>query len=695
MAYELQKSFSAGEISPKMHLRNDGTWAKMHAEALSLCKNMIPTPHGVAESRVGSEFIEELVGEDYCRIFNMDVSFSKAFLVVVTPLFVYVLDRNGFKLGTDVLLNGDFSAGGVSWNETNVVFSLGVASLEPTGGQEAILWQSVTTLAPLEVHRLTLRGAGPDGANPYTVKIGTAQGLDDIFTQDDSGYDVSMDFTPGVSPFFFQVEVPSGGSNQVFDAITLQPSTDAGDIVSFVSPYTQKDILELHIDKEPGNKTMFLVTRGVAPHELTYSDDTGVDVWDFKEVVFIFKDDISPWGTDYPGCITFYAGRMALGGTYSDPIGIWLSKPRAYRDFDLGDPAAQLADDAIYLPLDKHGELVWLKGNKQLFAGLDTGEHVIYGEGGIIASNNAATEQHSTYGSARIQPQVVNEEIAYVDTRGTKVRLMDYNDDAKTMNSSDLSFIAEHITAGRIIEMKHGSSPLGAIYFPTAQGKLVSCYVEKDLNIYGWSQSDTQGEVLSVALLKEFGIDVPWVAVKRDGRIFIERFNPLTDFYMDSHTTRVELLPTVTFPDFDHLEGKTVQVLLDGAVHPDVVVGVGGIITTDYEGLECVAGLGFLPEIETIPEMLDTKEGSTRAHMKRYSEVDVHLQDSPRPIVNGQDTYRRSPVTPMDTREENHTEIVEITNVGWDNDAVINVQQPLPLKMTIAGVGGKLRSTKL
>jgi len=49
----------------------------------------------------------------------------------------------------------------------------------------------------------------------------------------------------------------------------------------------------------------------------------------------------------------------------------------------------------------------------------------------------------------------------------------------------------------------------------------------------------------------------------------------------------------------------------------------------------------------------------------------------------------------MDTREENHTGIVEITNVGWDNDAVINVQQPLPLKMTIAGIGGKLRSTKL
>lgn len=701
MTYKLQRSFSAGEVSPQMYLRNDGAWAQMHTEALSIAKNVICDPRGPAHCRGGSEYIEELVGEDYCRLFSMDVAFSKAFAVAVTPNFLYVIDRNGFQISDDVLVNGDFDNGGVGWSQLRTTFPAGTAVMTPNVGNPASLWQLVTTATPLEVHRIKLIGLGPTGGNPYTVKVGSAQGLDDIFTEQNSGFEVSMDFTPGIANFWFQVDVLAGDPTQTFDTLSIQSSVDSGDLVSFPSPYNAQDILELQEDKEPGNETMFFVTRRVPPYELTFSDDGGIDIWDFKLVDFVFDTEapesgVAPWGdAENPGCISFYSGRMILGGTFGGPVGIWASKPREYRNFDLGDSSAQVATDALYLPLDKHGELVWLKGNKQLFAGLDTGEHVVYGQGGVITGNNAQTEQHSTYGSARIQPQVVNEEIAYVDTRGSKVRLMDYNSDSQTMNSFDISFIAEHLTEHDIIELRYGSSKLGSMYMPTINGELLICWIDKGQKTYGWTQHDTQGQIISITLLKEFGRDVPWIAVTRGGKLFVERLRIGQDIYMDSHASRVELVPTTVFPDFDHLEGETVQVLLDGAVHPDVVVAAGGIVNTDYPGLECFAGLGFTPEIQTLPEMEELKDGTTRAHMKRYSEVDIHLINSPRPIVNGQDTYRRFPSTPMNTREVNRTEIVEITNVGWDQESVINVSQPLPLAMSVAGIGGKIKSGKL
>jgi hypothetical protein len=273
--------------------------------------------------------------------------------------------------------------------------------------------------------------------------------------------------------------------------------------------------------------------------------------------------------------------------------------------------------------------------------------------------------------------------------------LIDYNDDVENMNSFDVSFFAEHITESKISEMKFGSSPLGTIYFSTKDGKFITCNIEKDRGIYGWARDDTQGEIISIAVSKEFGIDVPWIAVIRNGKLFIERFHITSDHYIDSHLHIQKTIATNVFFGYDHLIGLTVQVLADNAVHKDVVVAGDGSITLDYDVNDCIAGLGYLSEMETLPELSDTTEGNTRSHLKRYSKVNVSLLDCPRPIVNGQDTYRRDPATPMGEREDNKTEVVEVTNLGWSNEAIINVQQSLPLSLEVSGIGGKLRNNKL
>ena len=695
MGYELQKSFAAGEISPLLHLRNDN---EIHAEALRLMKNAIPTPQGPAEGRRGFEFVEELGGESQARIFDLDISFGESYVVAVTPNFVYIIDRNGFINGANIVTNPGFTGGGTGWSSDQTTFAGGTAILNPTPGNNARISQELTTGSPTNEHTIHVHGTGLSGGEAFTINIGTTEEGSDIDTIQGIGANFVGAFTPNTATFWITIDIAAGGNSKVIDSIDVFPSVTAGDIVRFVSPYTLQDIVELQVDKEPGNKVMFFFTRRVAPHELTFA---GTNIWSFEEVIFDFgvDDNTDPnppiWGDEFPGCITFYAGRMAVGGTFSVPIGIWLSKPRQYRNFDLGEAESQVADDALFLPLDKHGELVWLQGNKQLFAGLDSGEHVIFGEAGIIASNNAATEQHSTYGSSRIQTTIINEEVAYVDTRGRKVRLLDFDSNQQNMKSFDVSYIAEHITEGRIIEMDHGSSPFGALYFTTFDGRLITCHIEKDRGIYGWSQNDTDGFIQSVTIVREFGIDVPWIAVIRDNRLMLERIDITREIYSDSHQTIEEIVATTVFFGFNHLIGLDVQIMADNVVHPNVVVASDGSITLQFEANRVDAGLQYIPEIETLPQMQDLESGSTRSHIKRFSKVNVSLLDCPRPVINGQDTYRRDPLTTMGEREADKTEIVEITNSGWDDESVVNVSQPLPLKMVIAGIGGKLKSGKL
>ena len=691
MAYELQKSFSAGELSPNVYLRNDGDFAEVFAQGLAKSRNIVPTPYGPAESRKGSQFIEKLEGETYCRLFDLDISFGESYIIAVTTNNIYVLDRNGFQKQSNIVSNSGFTGGGTDWNEDLASFIGGLCGLNPTPGQNARISQELITASPTLEHIIRVVGyePNPEGSNPYIVKIGTTEEGSDIAEFNGTGLDNSFVFIPGVANFWITIDVPAGSELKLLDFVECFPTADSGDIVEFPSPYTVQDIQELQIEKEPGNKVMFFFTRRAAPYELLF---LGTNVWSFQEITFDFGAGGSPW-TGNPGCVTFYAGRMAVGGTVEEPIGVWLSKPRSYRNFDLGNGDAP--DDALSLPLDKNGELVWLKGNKQLFAGLDSGEHVIFGESGIITSSNAYTEQYSTYGSSRIQSQIVNEELAYVDTRGRKVRLMNFESDSKNMNSFDISFIAEHITEGRISEMKYGSSPLGVLYLPTFTGDLITCFVEKDRGTYGWSINDTEGTILSVTVLREFGVDVPWIAVLRQGQLYIERIGQQQIHFSDSHLVVNELVPTNTFLGFDHLIGYTVQVVADGAVHPDVVVAGDGSITLQKEALEVVAGLAFTPEIESLPAQNNFEGGNTLSHEKRYSKIVVGLKNSPRPIVNDQDTYRRNPSTEMGTREESRTELVEVTNKGWSKESLINVKQPLPIDMRISCIGGKLRENKL
>jgi len=156
---------------------------------------------------------------------------------------------------------------------------------------------------------------------------------------------------------------------------------------------------------------------------------------------------------------------------------------------------------------------------------------------------------------------------------------------------------------------------------------------------------------------------------------------------------------------FDHLEGMTVQILIDDAVHPERIVGsesssgagdgVVGRVYLETEGSNVVIGLQYIPQLVSLPSNKESVDGNDFMHQKTYSEIAVKLLNSRRPMVNGRDTFERSPNTPQGTPEPAKTELLIITDTGWDQDALIEVTQPLPYHLKIAAIGGKYKANKL
>lgn len=77
----------------------------------------------------------------------------------------------------------------------------------------------------------------------------------------------------------------------------------------------------------------------------------------------------------------------------------------------------------------------------------------------------------------------------------------------------------------------------------------------------------------------------------------------------------------------DHLEGETVQIVVDGTVYADDVV-TSGTITIDPAGSEVHIGLGYTSTLEQLPFDQATQQGSGMGKIKRITHADVRIKDT-------------------------------------------------------------------
>ncbi len=82
-----------------------------------------------------------------------------------------------------------------------------------------------------------------------------------------------------------------------------------------------------------------------------------------------------------------------------------------------------------------------------------------------------------------------------------------------------------------------------------------------------------------------------------------------------------------TFSGLDHLEGMTVSVLGDGAVHKDVVVTNGSVTLDEYYNKVHI-GVPYNSELLPMKPEVQTQSGSSRSKVKRIHEADISFLNS-------------------------------------------------------------------
>lgn len=754
--FPLKESFSGGELSPRLQGRvtteryaesvdyaenwvaspQGSAIIRPGTQVLSTTKDntyarLIPFNRGRNRDYV-CEF-----GAEYVRVFNRNgivqgsgsqTIRNREFNEGTNNLKYWTLDTDRFIDGNSVM---NFEGISPSFVVKTVAQGDGIVA---TPAQFIYITQSVTVAESgpgvypehtfdFDLAKSTVSTPFGDAFNFWQCTVQVGDGTDPVAyvnsVETDAGYK-SFTFTPTGSAtvtFQFQFRVTS---TQTAPNLTMSiqnlffaPAL-ANDLV-LTTPYTVDQLDELDVAMDLGGPVgganrLFIAHPLHPPAFINFKGDGVTNP--FEYAVISFTAQPSDWTAgEYPSTVELFSGRSWWAGVTTFANRVWASKAGDYLDFTVGTNPG----DPLDLLLITRGDITWLKGQKAMLIGTSQAEHTVTSNEGLAVPQVGDVDQReqSANGSIPVEPLILGNEVVYINPDQTKLYATDYVRDNDGWISTDLTWAAEHITKedrlgnnnNKILRHSWARDPNNQLLCLMEDGTVRSLVYDPRLKVISWTRFSTGPELnensadgvlhhyRSIAVTDDTGGSTVWYVVERDGIFLLESVEggEQNQQYMDSYVTAATVNNVVS--GLDHLNGKTVSVIVDGAVEVDKVVN-NGQITTEANGLATV-GLPYTKRIITLPTEGGNPRGTSQGSKMGWSKIFLRLNNSAVPQVNGTRPALRNPQTPMDTPTPRMTGDSKTYDLGRQDRGVIVIEQELPIRTEIVAIFGKLRSNEL
>ena len=339
---------------------------------------------------------------------------------------------------------------------------------------------------------------------------------------------------------------------------------------------------------------------------------------------------LSSWNNDngHPKMACFFQDRFVLAATKKEPYSIWMSRTGDYPNFGIEKVDGGVTDDSAIKAdlITRNGfEILHLVPAKDLVI-LTTGNEWIIEGASVITPAKINPRPQTMRGSNTCHPQHIGNRIVHVQRSGKTVRDLGYQYDADNYNGDDLTLLATHLTEGhKLVSSAYIQEPNSTLYYVRDDGVLLSLAFIKEQNVFAWSHHKTDGKYKKVASIPNGASDVLYVTVERDGKIYIERFNPDIEaaVYMDSYVTG-----NGNSIKASHLTGKTVQVLADGTRLQDAQVPENGLVAFGQSFSDIKIGLAYETKIKQPGPDIGLKEGTMQARISKINTVVLRVEKS-------------------------------------------------------------------
>lgn len=416
----------------------------------------------------------------------------------------------------------------------------------------------------------------------------------------------------------------------------------------------------------------------------------------------------------WPTKVTFFRERLVFARDQQE----WLSVAGDFENFNAKDKSGTVTADmaiSIRIESDQVNQIEWLSPGSVLLTGTAGGEFSVaeISTSEALGPSNIAAKHQSGYGSRGVNALRVGSAILFVQRSGLKLRELAYSFETDGFISHDLTVLSEHITAGGIIDMTYAQEPDSVVWLVRDDGKLLGFTYNREQDVLCWhghtiGGTDVVVESVCAIPSPDGDHDELWMIVKRVINGATARYveymqapfatgDDLADaFYVDAGLT-YDSTAASTISGLDHLEGETVDILADGAPHPQRTVS-DGEITLQAAHSTVQIGLACHAKLKTMRLEAGAADGTAQGKTKRITNCTIRFlntlgakagpdadtldeiefrsasdkMDEPPPLFSG-DKFMNWPG-------------------GYDTDGYVMVTQEQPLPMTVVAIMPQLET---
>lgn len=404
---------------------------------------------------------------------------------------------------------------------------------------------------------------------------------------------------------------------------------------------------------------------------------------------------------EYPGAVSYYEQRRCFAGSVNKPQNIWMTKSGTESNMSYSLPIRDDDRIAVRVAAREANVIRHLVPLQQLVPLTSAAEwRVTSVNNDAITPTSISVRPQSYVGSNNVQPVLINNTMVYCAARGGHVRELGYNWQANGYITGDLSLRATHLFDNLdIVDMAYAKAPNPIVWFVSSSGDLLGLTYIPEQEIGAWHRHDTDGVFESCAVIAEGTEDRLYVVVRRevDGSTvrYVERmasrlFSAQADAWFVDCGLSYDGALADTISGLDHLEGKTVSILADGAVHPQRVVAAGAV-QLDVEVSKAIIGLPIKADLETLPLALAVDNGAGQGRMKNVNKVwlrvvrssgifcgpdEGHLTEAKQRTT---EPYGSPPALKSD-------EIQIVLTPAWSTSGSVFIRQSDPLPLTVVNI---------
>jgi len=349
-------------------------------------------------------------------------------------------------------------------------------------------------------------------------------------------------------------------------------------------------------------------------------------------------------GGGFPRTVTFHQNRLIFGGTRDKPQTLFGSQSGDFFNFDSftrlvddtsGDVTGAITDDAglqFTIASDSVNAIRHLVSQQSLFIFTSDGEFDMSGE--PVTPSNVLVRKQTGYGidSGVTTPKIVDNEVLFVAKGGKQLRAFVYNFNTDAYSAKNYSLVHHDILAGadRIAVLtNYANTNTNYVFCTNADGSLGVLGVNTEFSVVGWMKFTTDGNFKELTVID----DSLYTLVQRndnDGStlnagVFLEKWSE-DDIFLDSyHTTSIT---GSSFQGAQGLEGRTVKVVADGLLHPEVTVDAAGNFSLTRSSSSTQIGHNYESTAKTLPIVFNSGGQSTLGEKVRKVLCELQLQNT-------------------------------------------------------------------